>query len=702
MYADVVLNRPIAPLTYEIPFRLLSLSSDPESHRTVSHVNPSIETPPRELSTDELSASTFQPQESRAPQERCAFPGMRVAVTLRGRPATGIIYRITETTTLREVKPVEKILDTEPVLNDDLIRLGEWIAEYYLCSIGEALWTIVPRGFKRREKHVLKEYGFDRALAGEGITLTEEQTEVFSRLLQSLDEKHARHFLLHGVTGSGKTEIYLRIIHEVLERGRGAILLVPEISLTPQTVEYFSKRMGSELAILHSRLTRAEKINEWHRILSGDRRVVIGARSAIFAPLKDIGIIIIDEEHETSYKSDETPRYNAKSVAYFRAKVHNAALLFGSATPSIESFYFAKMNRFTLLTLSRRVLNQKLPSTHIADLRRLRGGRYISNPLFKAIERRLKQSEQVILFLNRRGFSPYVHCENCGYIFKCKNCDITLTYHKTKGTMICHYCGYSESPRDLCPVCSDERILYSGFGTQKIEKALHEYFPAAVVVRMDTDTVKKRNSLSHILSEFSKKHIDILIGTQIVTKGLHFPDVTLVGVLNADIPLNFPDFRSAERTFNLITQVSGRAGRSQKGGEVIIQTYNPVHYTIQTAKNQDYEEFFSREIKYRENLIYPPFCRIVRLVFRGVDSKKLFDAAYCAISFIQERTKSYISLLGPAFCPLSRIKNNYRVHVIIKLDQLTGMREILRELQAKIVKRQGHYLEIDIDPVSML
>jgi len=655
MFAHVVFNRPIEPLTYKLEENSLT-----------------------------------------------ALPGMRVVVKLRQKSTTGIIYKITDTSDISNVKPVEEILDREPVLNDDLIKLSEWISSHYLCSVGEALWTIIPKGIKKREKSVFIE-GFQQGVMGENdIVLTEEQRGAFNLLVKSLDGDVGKHFLLYGITGSGKTEIYLRIIHEVLKRGKGAILLVPEISLTPQTVNYFSRRVGNQLAILHSRLTKAEKVNEWHRVLSGKRSIVIGARSAIFAPMKNIGIIIIDEEHETSYKSDETPRYNAKTVAYVRTKKHGATLLFGSATPSIESFYLAKLNKFTLLHLPRRVLNQKLPVTHIADLRKIKGEKYIANPLFNAIERRLKQQEQVILFLNRRGFSPYVYCENCGYIFKCKNCDITLTYHKMDKKLSCHYCGYSITTFDLCPVCRDERMLYSGFGTEKIEKVLNDYFPGAVVVRMDSDTVKKRNALSQILAEFSKKHIDILIGTQIVTKGLHFPDVTLVGVLNADIPLNFPDFRSAERAFNLITQVSGRAGRSDKEGEVFIQTYNPAHYAIQTAKNQDYEEFFIREIKYRENLIYPPFCRIIRLVFRGSNSQSLFESAYSAVSFIQERTKNYISLLGPTFCPLSRIKNNYRVHVIIKMNQVAPVRTVLKEFQNLMGKKHGQYLEIDIDPISML
>ena len=655
MYALVVFNKPIEPLTYELKEKVDS-----------------------------------------------ALPGMRVRVTLRNQKETGLIYRITAKTHITGLKPVLEILDDHPVLNSDLIQLGEWIARHYLCSVGEALWTIVPKGYKKREKTLLWNSGEEQDNPEEDFTLTPEQKEVFGSLRRSLDKDEQSPFLLFGITGSGKTEIYLRIIHEVLRREKGAILLVPEISLTPQTVRYFSRRMGNELALLHSRLTKAEKINEWYRILHGEKRVVIGARSAVFAPMERIGIIIIDEEHETSYKSEETPRYHTRSVAYYRAKKHGATLLLGSATPSVETYYLAKTQKFSLLHLPYRVLNQKLPKTHVADLRRLKGQRFISAPLHRSIERRLKHKEQVILFLNRRGFSPYIYCENCGYVFKCKNCDITLTFHRNEKQLSCHYCGYSEQVPDVCPVCNDERIFYSGFGTEKIEQVLNEYFPGAVIVRMDTDTIKKRSAFAEILNAFAKKQIDILIGTQIVTKGLHFPDVTLVGVLNADIPLNFPDFRSAERTFNLITQVSGRAGRSEKGGEVIIQTYNPSHYTIQTAKTQDYEEFFLREVRFREKLIYPPFCRIVRLVFRGVRSKDLFESAYFATSYLQERTNRYIAILGPTFCPFSRIKNYYRVHVIIKLQHISPLRQYLRELQEVVTRKRGQYLEIDIDPVTML
>jgi len=651
MFADIVFNRPIEPLTYEIP-------SD----------------------------------------YRGVYPGMRVAVSLRNRPAVGIIYKLKSETDLSKVKKIDEILDKKPVLNEDLIRTAEWISRYYLCSVGEALWTIVPKGIKKREKQVVME----SAKPGEDeLELTADQKIVHNALLQSINSGRGEHLLLYGVTGSGKTEIYLRIIHEVVRRGKGAILLVPEISLTPQTVKYFSKRVGNELALLHSRLTKAEKINEWHRILSGEKKIVIGARSAIFAPLKTIGIIIIDEEHETSYKSDETPRYNARSVAFYRAKSHNASLLLGSATPSVESYYLAKQKKLKLLRLPRRVLNQDFPRTHVTDLRKTKGEKYIAKPLLSAIEERLKHQEQVILFLNRRGFSPHVYCENCGYVFKCRNCDITLTYHKKKMHLSCHYCGYTMKPPDVCPNCRDERIAFSGFGTEKIEKILNDRFPGAVIVRMDTDTVKKRTSITQILSAFSKKQIDILLGTQIVTKGLHFPNVTLVGVLNADIPLNFPDFRSAERTFNLITQVSGRAGRGEKGGEVIIQTYNPIHYAIQSAKNQDYEEFFTQEIKFRQVLIYPPFCRIVRLIFRGPDLEKLLNSARKAVLFFQEKN-SYIALLGPSECPISRIKNNYRVHIIIKLEKIAPIQPFLLEFKSMMSKIRDHYVAIDIDPVSML
>lgn len=698
MFADIVFNRPIQPLTYKVP--------------------------------EEFSK---------------VLPGMRVRVPLKSKTTVGIVYRIKKETEYSDLKQIVEVLDTQPVINSDLIETAEWIAQYYLCSIGEALWTIIPKGVKKREVDIdLGELygtdviGYDDVLPREGtfiqrgeeeahpgnfsgrrrgmelhsissgdirsgaISLTEDQESVYRALSEGLEKKEAGQYLLHGVTGSGKTEIYLRIIHDVFSQGRGAILLVPEISLTPQTVRYFLRRVGNELAILHSRLTKAEKINTWHRILSGEKRIVIGARSAIFAPLRNIGIIIIDEEHETSYKSDETPRYNAKSVAYYRAKKHGALLLLGSATPSVESYYLSKLGKITLLQLPKRVLNQKLPFTHIADLRKVRGEKYISKHLLGAIEKRLKQNEQVILFLNRRGFSPHVYCENCGYVFRCKNCDITLTYHKKERRLRCHYCGYSQHPPDTCPICRDEHVSFSGFGTEKIEGILNEHYPGAVVVRMDTDTVRRRLAIGEILGAFSKKQIDILIGTQIVSKGLHFPNVTLVGVLNADIPLNFPDFRSAERTFNLITQVAGRAGRSQKGGEVIIQTYNPSHYAIQTAKNQDYEEFFSREIKYRQALIYPPFCRIVRLVFRGTDQEILLEAGGEAIKFIKGRTTGYLSILGPSLCPLSRIKSNYRVHVIIKLERITPILPVLRDLQNEKSMRGKFYLEIDIDPLSML
>ncbi len=653
MFAEVVFNRPIKPLTYKIP-----------------------------------------------PEYSEVCPGMRVLVNLRGSSTVGLIYKINTTSEHSNLKLIEKVLDKKSLLNDELFEVAKWISKYYLCSLGEALWTIIPKGFKKREK-ALTIYG-QHTEESSSIKLTEEQQTVYLTLKDSLDDDKNKHFLLYGVTGSGKTEIYLRIIHDVLKRGKGAILLVPEISLTPQTVNYFSKRVGDQLAIIHSRLTKAEKVNEWYRILSGEKKIVIGARSAIFAPIRDIGIIIVDEEHETSYKSDETPRYNAKSVAFFRVKGKRALLILGSATPSIESFHLAKLKRFTLLQLSNRVSNQKLPSTYITDLRRVKGEHYISNPLIKAIERRLKLQEQVILFLNRRGFSPYVYCSGCGYVFKCENCDITLTYHKKKSKLICHYCDYSVTPPEVCPKCGYERIGYSGFGTEKIERVLNDYFPGAVIVRMDTDTIKKRTSLTNILSAFSKKEIDILIGTQIVTKGLHFPCVTLVGVLNADIPLNFPDFRSAERTFNIITQVSGRSGRSEKGGDVIIQTYNPVHYAIQTAKNQDYEEFYTREIKFREALLYPPFCRIIRLVFRGRDSKSLFLYAGFAVDFIQERKVKDITILGPTLCPISRIKSNFRVHIIIKLQDIRPMRSILKDLQEIMRKKKDLYIEIDIDPLSML
>ncbi len=633
-------------------------------------------------------------------------PGMRVTVPLRKRPVTGLVYRTVSDaerrgmTGINTVLDVEEVLDQVPVLNRELIELSEWMADYYLCSVGEALWTVMPKGFKRSER---PSPARTKCLEHpDTIVLTNEQRSVYGVLSDAMNSCEDKTFLLHGITGSGKTEVYLRIINDVVRSKRGAILLVPEIALTPQTVDYFSRRVGEDLAILHSRLTKAERINEWHRIMNGDKRIVIGARSAVFAPLLDIGIIIIDEEHETSYKSDETPRYNAKRVALFRAKKNNAILLLGSATPSVESYFLAKRGKFRLLELKHRVSNQSLPKTYVTDLRKTGARDNISKPLARAIETRLSREEQTILFLNRRGFSPYIYCTSCGHVFRCSNCDITLVFHRHEKRLSCHYCDYWEPPPETCPNCGSEKVGYSGFGTEKVEGDLRERFPGAAVVRMDTDTVKKRTVIPKTLKAFSNREIDILIGTQIVTKGLHFPGVTLVGVLNADIPLNFPDFRSAERTFNIITQVSGRSGRSDRGGEVIIQTFNPAHYAIQTAKSQDYGEFFSREIRFRESLFYPPFCRIARLVFRGEDSEDIREQAAQAGSFIRERCPEGTSVLGPTLCPISRIKKNYRVHIIIKSRDMGRIRPMLRELTTAVKKRPRCYMEIDIDPVSML
>lgn len=656
MYADVVFNRPIQPLTYKIPSRFRNLK-----------------------------------------------PGQRVLVPLKEKTTRGIVYTLSKSPKRKDLKEIIGVIDKESLLNSDLIELAEWMAHYYLCSIGEAMWTLIPKGIRKKERSQTIVVG-EQIQPQEEFELTGEQKEILKTLKDSLNNGSKEGFLLYGVTGSGKTEVYLRIIEEVLNRDKSGILLVPEISLTPQTVRYFSSRMGDKLAVLHSRLTSSQKISQWLEILKGRKKVIIGARSAIFAPVENIGVIIIDEEHETSYKSEETPRYNAKTIAYYRAQKHGSILVFGSATPSVESFYMAKTGKLKLLTLSRRVGNQVLPSTRVSDLRRLKGQQHLSKPLIQAIMRRLKYDEQVILFLNRRGYAPYIYCSNCGYVFRCSDCDISMTLHKKEKKIICHYCGYKEDLPDVCPNCSDERIELMGFGTEKIEKSLKELFPGAVVRRMDTDTVKRRTAVYEILGDFGRQRIDILVGTQIVSKGLHFPNVTLVGVLNADISLNFPDFRAAERTFNLITQVSGRAGRGEKKGEVIIQTYNPSHYAIQCAKLQDYEDFFVKEIRNRQNLHYPPFCRIVRLVIRGTDRERVFNYAYEILDFIRARIEENgnISVLGPVSCPISKIKKNYRVHIIIKTEKIAPVRGVLKLLLEDEKKKYGVYLEIDFDPLSML
>ena len=543
------------------------------------------------------------------------------------------------------------------------------------------------------------------------LELTEEQENAFNAICDSMDDMLFSEFLLYGVTGSGKTEVYLQLIEKALNEHKSSILLVPEISLTPQTVNRFISRFGKEnIAVLHSKLSIGERYDEWNKINDGRAKIVIGARSAIFAPVKDIGIIIIDEEHDSSYKSEMTPKYDAKEVARFICKEANVPLLLGSATPDIDTYYRAKNEEIMLLELKNRANKASLPEIEIIDLREelAKGNKsMVSTRLYEEIQKNLNDKKQTILYLNRRGFSTFVMCRNCGYTVKCKNCNINLTYHANTNKLKCHYCGYEEKLVTKCPSCGSEQIRYFGTGTQKLEYEINKLFPNASTIRMDIDTVSKKNSHEQILEKFKNDNIDILIGTQMVVKGHHFPNVTLVGVIAADGSLNIDDFRANERTFQILTQVAGRAGRGEDKGRVIIQTYNPDNFSIECAKKQDYDLFYNTEISLRKQLKYPPFCDIILIGFTSVIEQEVVKVAGRIHEYLKNRVLKEnigIILYKALPSPIDKIKNKYRWRILIKCkfgEKITDLiYDVLEEFQK--LKSKSTKITIDLNPNNMM
>lgn len=542
------------------------------------------------------------------------------------------------------------------------------------------------------------------------LKFTEEQEEAYTKVSNAIEKQEYKKYLLYGVTGSGKTEIYLQLIEKVINEGKSAIMLVPEISLTPQMINRFIERFGKDIiAVLHSKLSVGERYDSWERIENGEARIVIGARSAIFAPVCNLGIIIIDEEHDSSYKSEMAPRYNAKEVATQIAKYNNIPLLLGSATPDIVTFYKAQNEDIELLKLSKRANNSSLPNVQVVDLKQelANGNRtMISVKLYKLIQENLKNKKQTILFLNRRGFSTFVMCRDCGYVAKCKNCNISLTYHKKEEKLKCHYCGYEEEIHKICPECGSKKIKYFGTGTQKLELEINKIFPTASTIRMDIDTVTKKNSHEEILEKFNKDKIDILIGTQMIVKGHHFPNVTLVGVVSADGSLNIDDYRASERTFDILVQVAGRAGRENLQGNVIIQTYNPDNYSIQYAKKQNYDEFYNVEIKLRNQLRYPPFCDIIMFGISGETEEivsKTAEKLYRNLKEQIEKEPIIANVLKPLPAPIDKIKNRYRWRIIIKAKVNDKLIDIINEcLYSKEILKNNARIIADINPTNMM
>jgi primosomal protein N' (replication factor Y) len=554
----------------------------------------------------------------------------------------------------------------------------------------------------------------DSAVAEAPISLNVDQLQAWAPLEQALRNAGYHAFLLYGVTGSGKTEIYLRAIEEVVRQGKEALVLVPEISLTPQTIQRFRGRCG-EVAVLHSHLGNAERGGHWRRVAAGAVQVVVGARSAVFAPTQRLGLIVIDEEHEGTFKQESTPRYHARDVAVMRARLENIPIILGSATPSLESWHNAQRGQYQLLTLPNRVLDRPLPQVGLIDLRHEQSGpgrfHALSPSLERAMREALRASGQVMLLLNRRGFSTHIHCPACGYVEACRFCDLALTYHRERAVMLCHYCGYEQTPPELCPGCGQAHVRYQGLGTEKLQAEIEEKFANYVVRRMDSDSMRRPGSHGRVLAAFRKGLIHILMGTQMIAKGLDFPNVTLVGVVNADVGLHIPDFRSAERTFQLLSQVAGRTGRGPRGGRVLVQTFNPEHPAIALAASHDYTGFVATEMAHRRTHNYPPYERLARLIVRGRDqqagaafAERLAGAFHTALEGLgsQPMPSAPVRLLGPAEAPVFRLKGYYRFHFQLQSASAAALHEVLRAVLPVLRPPAGVEFTLDVDPLNML
>jgi primosomal protein N' (replication factor Y) len=556
-----------------------------------------------------------------------------------------------------------------------------------------------------RDPHADEEF-----IASSNLTLNEEQTAALAAIEDALTTpENAKPILLHGVTGSGKTEIYLQAIHSTLARGKTAIVLVPEISLTPQTVERFKSRFAETqqmVAVLHSHLSEGERHDEWHKINAGRARIVVGARSAVFAPLENLGLIVVDEEHETSYKQEEAPRYHARDVAVVRAKLEGCVVLLGTATPSLESYHNATQGKYRLLQLTQRVDNCQMPLMRIVDLRQERRkekvAAILSEKLRAAISARLEKGEQTILFLNRRGFSTSLLCSNCGEARDCPNCSVALTFHRGAARLTCHLCGHTAAVPKKCPACSQDALIYSGFGTEKVEANVTQIFPDATVRRMDADSMSRKDAYRETLHAFRTGKIDILVGTQMIAKGLHFPNVTLVGIINADLALHMPDFRAGERTFQLLTQVAGRAGRGETPGEVFVQTYTPFSPSIQFARHHDFAGYFEQELEFRERCDFPPFKHVILITVRSAHEGRAKLSAETIARRLKEALPPEFILNAPAPAPLEKLQGQFRFHILMRGEAIMRLSRLVRDTLDKLPLPEDVVAAVDVDPYQLL
>lgn len=631
--------------------------------------------------------------------------GARVEVPLKTSIKQGTITAIKHKSKFSSVRSIHRVLQPKAALSSDLWKLAEWMSQYYACSLQKVLRCFVPPNVRKavRAKKEIEDLADDDFFATKPKSLTPEQSACLSNIVSSLQaEKFAAH-LIHGVTGSGKTEVYMQAIQAALEQNKSAILLVPEIALTSQTIERLKARFQQKIAVLHHKKSLGERSQAWDLLLQSEAKIVVGARSAIFAPAQRLGLIIVDEEHDSSYKqSDEAPCYHGRDVAVMRAHLEQAVVILGSATPSLESYSNAKKGKYILSSLSSRATSAPLPKVHIIDMKtaydKAGGFTHFSEELIEAMRQRLDAGEQTLLFLNRRGYRRQQLCANCRFILKCPHCDLALTYHLSSKILSCHLCLFHTEPPRCCPSChSPESLIFKGFGTEHVEKALHALFPHVRTLRMDKDTTQRKNSHDELFMQFRSHKADILIGTQMIAKGFHFPAATLVGVLNADSSLHIPDFRSGEKVFQLITQVAGRAGRAELPGEVILQTYIPDHPILAFAATQDYISFYEAEIQERQAFGYPPFCRLIKIIFASTDLaavEQLALATHSQITALQLEKAHVLPVLPSGH---AKIKDLFRFQFIIKTYHPSVLSKI-----APLVPHSSPdvFTKIDVDPLS--
>ena len=648
---------------------------------------------------------SYIPLENQKP-ENIPQIGKRAEVRFGNKKMTGFITKIYDSfpshcaVPPEKIKQVSKIVDSEPLITQELLETAIWVSKYYLCTIGEAVNSILPSA--RRESSE-QSFSFDSEIsAGIRQNLSEEQKKAVNDILAHAEKNESSFHYLYGPTGSGKTEVFLQTAEQILKKNKGVIYLVPEISLTQQVVDSVVNRFGPQVAVLHSSLTQSQKLTQWKKILHREARIVIGARSAIFAPVPDLGMIIIDEEHDSSYKSGNTPRYHARQTAMYRASKLKIPLIMGSATPSVEAWHLMNCGKLLKHTLSKRLAGGEKPSIKCINLNQSVMQGCISEELKNEIETTLKEKKQAILFLNRRGFTHFFRCSTCGFEMKCKNCSVSMTFHKSENRLRCHYCGWHILPPSSCPKCGSLDIGYSGFGTEFIEAETAQKFPNARIVRVDTDSVSKKGELQNKIDAFKKGEFDIMLGTQMVAKGLNFPNLKTVGIILADTALHLPDFRATERTFSLITQVAGRAGRFFPDGKVFVQTYNPENQAIFFACSANTEGFYDFEINQRKLLSFPPFSRLIRLVFRSSNQIKAQMTSEDAANLIENLKIPGVEILGPSECPLSKISQNYRFQLILRGEKIVPLQNAVRKLLFDYRHPQEVYIECDVDPVSLL